>query len=134
VFAGGRGLRWEDEQQLLLAEGMGGQFLAGQGEVRGAELARAVADERSYAVGAFGFEHLDLYPWVAFAEAANQRGHRVDRERREGGDLECAGSQLEDAADRVAGIVDRPQDLAGGTDECLAGARVTLPSSTIARK
>ena len=112
--------RWEDEQELLLAERVGGELVARQGEVRGAELARAVADERSDAVGAVGFEHLDLHARVAFAEAADQRGHRVDRERRERGDLERARSQLDDAADRVAGVVDRSQDLAGGADQRLA--------------
>ena len=112
--------RGQDELELLLAEGVGDQLLAGEREVGGAELAGAIADERADPVRAFGFEDADLDAGVPRPEAADQVGHRVDRERRERGDLERACLQLEHAGDRVAGLVDRSQDLTGGTDQRLA--------------
>jgi hypothetical protein len=96
-------------------------LVTGQREVGGAELAGAVADERADSVGAFGLEHPDSDAGIALAEAADEGGHRVDRQGGQGGDLERAGGELEHAADRVAGLVGGSQDLPGGTDQRLAG-------------
>ena len=74
-------LRRQHEQQLLLAERVGDELPAGQRKVGGAELARAVADERPYAVRALGLVDADLDAGVPLAESADQVGHRVDCER-----------------------------------------------------
>jgi hypothetical protein len=110
----------EHEQELLLAERVGDQLIARQREVRGADLARSVSNEGSDAVSALGFEHSDLDARVVFTEAADQGRHRVDREGCERGDVERSSCQLHDSADRVAGVVHAPEDLAGGADERLA--------------
>ena len=89
----------------------------------------AVADERSHAVGAFGLEHADLDSRVAFSEPADQRRHRVDGKRRQRGDLERPVLQLEHSGDRVACLLDRAEDLAGGTDQRLAGGGQAQPAS-----
>jgi hypothetical protein len=122
-------LRWEDEQEFLIAERVCGELVTWQREVRGSELACAVADQRPDAVGVFGFEHPDLYAWVALTKAPDQCGHRVDRERRERCDLEHASFQLDDPADRVAGLVHRSEDLAGRTDQRLAGRGQAQPAT-----
>ena len=82
----------EHEQQLLLAERVGDELPAGQRKVGGAELARAVADERAYAVGALGLVDADLDPGVPLSESADQVGHRVDRERGQRGEFEPSRS------------------------------------------
>ena len=74
-------------------------------------------------VGGFGFEDADLDSWVPGPEAADQAGHRVDRERREGGDLERSCAQFDHAGDRVVGLVDCSLDLSGRADQRLAGGR-----------
>ena len=114
--------RRQHEQQLLLAERVGDELPAGQREVGGAELAGAVADERARRrrrsrVRARG----PAMPGWRSRKRPISVGHRVDRERGQRGDLERAGLQLDDPGDRVARLVDRPQDLPGGTDQRLAG-------------
>ena len=89
-MSGGGCLGRQHEEKLLVAERVRDELRAWDGEVRGAELAGAVADECADSVGGVWFEHLDLNAWVAFAKAADQRRHRVDREGRERGDLDCA--------------------------------------------
>ena len=56
---------------------------------------------------------------VVFAEPPDQIRHRVDRERRERGELEPSGLQLDDPGDRVSCFVDRSQHLARRTDQRL---------------
>ena len=107
----------QHEQQLLLAEGVGDELHTGEREVGGAELAGAIADERSHAVGGLGFVDADLDAGVALSKSADQVRHRVDRERRERRELEPPCPQLDDPGDRVAGFVDRSQDLTSRTDE-----------------
>ena len=122
----------EDEQQLLLAEWMGCQLTPRERKVGGPELAGAFSYERADSVGALGLEHADLHAGVAVSEAPDQGRHRVDRERGECGDLECPLSELDDAADHVAGLVDCPDDLARRTDERLArGGQAQPPADAV---
>ena len=113
--------RGQHEQQLLFAERVGDQLSTGERQVRGAELASAVPDERPHAVGALGLVDSDLDAGVLFAEAPDQVRHRIDRERRQRGQLEPSRLQFDDPGDRLAGFVDGAEHLTSGTDERLPG-------------
>src|SRR5262249_31688594 len=110
------GIRWEHELKLLLAERPGDQLLTRERQVRGAELASALADQRRDLICTLWVEHPGLNARIASAEASNQIRHGVPRERRQRANLDRARPQFEHAADGRARLVDRPHDLAGRSD------------------
>jgi hypothetical protein len=113
----------------LLAQRVRRELTSREREVGGSELAAPVADKCSDTVCTFGLEDPDLDARVEFSEAADEVGHGVDREGGQGGDVDRPGTELDNPADRAPRLLGGAQDLAGGTDERLAGRRQPHPAA-----
>lgn len=117
----GRALRTvSPRRRASVASGAGRRAAPAPASTSGTIASRAAVCTAICLFCTLGFEDSDLDPRVSRADAADQAGHRIDRERRERGDLDRAASQFEHAGDRVTCFIDRSLNLPSRADQRLA--------------